>query len=60
MSGKGYISVEPDARCEMCGKVEELRPYGPKGECVCFSCGMKDEPAAKRAMNRYIYGEGNA
>ncbi|KKL27727.1 hypothetical protein LCGC14_2382230, partial [marine sediment metagenome] len=29
--------------CEWCGKEAELRPYGPKGENVCFSCGMKDK-----------------
>lgn len=60
MSGKGYIAAEPDRTCELCGKVEECRPYGPKGEWVCFDCGMKDKAAAERGMNRYIYGEGNA
>lgn len=39
--------TEPD-KCEMCGVVDELRPYGPKGENVCFECGMKDEEAMKR------------
>jgi hypothetical protein len=34
------------AKCELCGKVEELRPYGPNGESVCFACGMKDEKSA--------------
>ncbi len=42
------IEPEPDARCEFCGKVDELRPYGPKGERLCFDCAMKDEKAAKR------------
>lgn len=60
MSGKGFIAVEPDGPCELCGKIDELRPYGPKGERVCFGCGMKDEEAAKRAMNRYVFGEANA
>ena len=46
MSGKGFIAAEPDARCELCGKIDELRPYGPKGERVCFDCGMKDPAAA--------------
>lgn len=32
-----------DNNCELCGKVEELRPYGPNGELICFECGMKDE-----------------
>jgi hypothetical protein len=35
------IDVTP-APCAFCGKAEELRPYGPAGELVCFECGMKD------------------
>ena len=42
------IEQESDARCEMCGVVDELRPYGPKGERVCFDCMMKDDEAARR------------
>ena len=56
MSGRGFIAVEPDGKCELCGKIAELRPYGPKGERVCFDCGMKDEAATKRQMDRYIFG----
>lgn len=59
MSGKGYIAAEAPRHCEMCNSFEECRPYGPQGEWVCFKCGMKDEAATKRAMNRYIYGAGN-
>lgn len=57
MSGRGFIAVEPDSKCELCGKVAELRPYGPKGERVCFDCGMKDEEAAKRQLRKHIFGE---
>lgn len=60
MSGRGYIADEPDRTCELCGKVEECRPYGPKGEWVCYDCGMKDEAACERGMNRYVFGQGNA
>jgi hypothetical protein len=60
MSGKGFIAAEPDRACELCGKVEECRPYGPKGEWVCFGCGMKDQASVERGMNRYIHGQGNA
>ena len=42
------------AKCEMCGKEEELRPYGPNGESVCFDCGMKDEEATKRQFSKRI------
>lgn len=46
------IMESPACRCEMCGKVEETRPYGPNGEEVCFTCGMQDEEAAKRGFER--------
>lgn len=57
MSGPGLIAVEEPQRCELCGKIEETRPYGPKGEEVCFACGMKDEPAAIRGFRRLVLGE---
>lgn len=54
------IEAEDDSRCELCGLVNgETRPYGPKGERVCFECGMKNPEAANRQMNKYLYGEGN-
>ena len=29
------------ACCYVCDKIEvELRPYGPKGEWICFDCAM--------------------
>lgn len=56
MSGKGFIAEEPEAECELCGKYDELRPYGPNGERCCFLCAMKDEEAAIRQMQKYIYG----
>lgn len=59
MSGLGYISAEEERRCELCGKIAECRPYGPKGEQVCFDCGMKDEAVCQRALNKHIFGTGN-
>jgi len=29
--------------CYLCESTEELRPYGPQGEMVCFECAMKPE-----------------
>jgi hypothetical protein len=57
MSGPGFIAVEPDGACELCGNVKELRPYGPGGANVCFDCGMKDEKSAQRAMSLRLFGE---
>ncbi len=42
------IYEQEPQRCDLCGKIAELRPYGPNGEAVCFTCGMKDEEAARR------------
>ena len=57
MSGLGIIQEEPPQRCELCGIIEETRPYGPNGEEVCFECGMKDEENTKKRMQLYIFGE---
>lgn len=50
----GVIAVEKPQQCDLCGKMAELRPYGPKGEAVCFDCGMKDEAAAARAFDARV------
>lgn len=50
------ISEEGDGECEMCGKSDELRPYGPNGENVCFDCAMKDEAAALRQFEKRLRG----
>lgn len=39
--------IDPNApACEYCGEVHELRPYGKRGENICFSCAMKPENKA--------------
>ena len=58
MSGLGYIAPEPETKCELCGKIEECRPYGPRGEQICFECGMKDEKkTTERQFRRIVLGE---
>lgn len=52
MTEQGVIYEEKPQQCDLCGKVAELRPYGPKGEMVCFECGMLDEEAAKKMFAR--------
>ena len=59
INGVPVIYQENQQQCDLCGKVAELRPYGPNGECVCFQCGMKDEAAAKRQFSRILNGEIN-
>ena len=49
-------SGEP-AKCDLCGKVDELRPYGPNGESICFDCGMKDEETTAKQFKKLIDGD---
>lgn len=51
MTKRGTIYQEKPQQCDLCGKIDELRPYGPNGECVCFECGMLDEEAASKQFN---------
>jgi hypothetical protein len=57
MSGRGIIQEEKPQQCDLCGKIEELRPYGPKGEMVCFDCGMKDKEAARKPFGIHVFGD---
>jgi hypothetical protein len=51
------ICPTPDAKCDLCGKIDELRPYGPRGENICFDCAQKDPETTERQMNRILFGE---
>ena len=57
MSGLGIIQEELPQACQMCGVIDECRPYGPNNEEVCFDCAMKDEATTERKMAEYIFGE---
>ncbi len=59
MSGRGIIAQEPDQMCEMCGKIDECRPYGPNDEQVCFDCAMNKvgKETVEKKMAQYIFGE---
>lgn len=56
-AGSAHLTVIASTgtkRCGMCGKVAELRPYGPGGMAVCFDCAMGDEPNAKRIFKAML------
>jgi len=55
MTHMGHCYVEKPQQCDFCDRIDELRPYGPRGECICFDCMMKDEPSAKL---RFVEGQG--
>lgn len=57
MSKRGVIETTPPGICEFCKKKQELRPYGPNGENVCFDCAMKDEETTKRRFRQHVLGE---
>ena len=59
MSGLGVIAKEHKSYCELCGKLDELRPYGRNGELICFDCAMKDEVTTKKRFAEYVLGERN-
>lgn len=52
------IYAENKQQCDTCGKIAELRPYGPNGKCICYECGMKDKATTERMMNKVLFGEG--
>jgi hypothetical protein len=55
--GSNVIMVRENKKCELCGKVDETRPYGPNGEEICYNCGMKNEKITIRMMNKILFGE---
>lgn len=59
MSGRGIIAAEKDQVCELCGIIDECRPYGPNDEQVCFDCAMSKvgEETVKKKMTQYIFGD---
>jgi hypothetical protein len=51
------IKEEPPDVCDQCGKVDELRPYGPKGELICYDCAQKNPEVSERMMKRILFGD---
>jgi hypothetical protein len=44
------IEREPPGQCELCGKLAQLRPYGPGGKRICVACGKRDPEGTTRRM----------
>ena len=51
------ICPESDMKCELCGKMDETRPYGPMGERICYECGQKDPEMTEKRMAQVLFGE---
>jgi hypothetical protein len=54
IDGEVFFEEEPKAKCELCDKLRELRPYGPNGENVCLPCAEKDPEALEERMNKAL------
>lgn len=46
-----------DGKCELCGAADELRPYGPNNENICFDCAMKDEATTAKKFHEMLDGQ---
>lgn len=57
MSGPGFIAAEPNGQCDLCGAIDETRPYGPKGEQVCHPCGMKNPEVTQMRFEHHVLGQ---
>ncbi len=50
-----YIPVRTKpAKCKLCKKIKELRPYGPNRAWVCFDCAMTNEEVATKAFGEML------
>lgn len=54
INGILVIEAELPDTCELCDAFEELRPYGPNGERICFECGMKNEKTTNEAFGKLL------
>ena len=57
VNGIVVIAKETDMKCELCGSIEETRPYGPRGERICYDCGQKNQKVTQRQINQKLFGE---
>jgi hypothetical protein len=52
------LVFKPDSKtgtCELCGSEnEDLRPYGPNDEYICYSCGMKNINSTTEKLNKAL------
>lgn len=53
---KFIISEQEPQKCEYCGRISELRPYGKNGANICFKCGMEDEKEAEKQFRKILDG----
>ena len=50
------IEPTPPDKCEGCGKIAELRPYGRNYANICFDCGTADKEEVDKNFARLMLG----
>jgi hypothetical protein len=51
-----YVLQEEPQKCEYCGRIAELRPYGKNGANICFKCGMENIKTTEAEFGKRIAG----
>lgn len=56
LAAPGVLIIEGESpdKCELCGAIAELRPYGPNGERICFKCGMANIETTNAAFEKLL------
>lgn len=52
-----FIAPEKNQLCELCGKEDELRPYGPDNKRICWDCAKLDKEGTSRRMHLFLFGD---
>ena len=59
--GLVIIAAEAPTKCEACGEVRETRPYGFRGQRICFNCFQSGTPELKEhvkaTFTKLVMGE---
>jgi hypothetical protein len=51
------LGATADEQCELCHKMDEVRPYGPNGEKICPACGDLDKIGTVKRVCKKMFGE---
>jgi hypothetical protein len=54
MNAYEVVFEDPVQRCEMCGIIDETRPYGINHEEICHECAAKD-PSLTEFRRKEVY-----
>lgn len=53
-----FVESELPQQCDLCGEIEELRPYGPDGAAICMQCGLLDWEATMGRLDALVKSKG--